>query len=275
MDAAQTIRESIAQVAELRLQRRSQGALGLAVAQIKALQAQRFQGTYADLLQSPTWGPATRFFLDELYSDRDYADRDTQFGRIAGTLQKLFPPPTVGTAVALAVLHAQTEALDQAMGHALLAQQAAPTNAKGTAFSSTSTIASTSTSTSTSTALPALDATLYLSAWRAVGQRAGRQLQLERVLALGTDLARLTRTPGLRLMLRMMRRPAQTTGLGALQSFLEAGFDTFGQLARQRGGVEQFLATIDARERVLIDDWFDADGVTCATKLAASLGQAR
>lgn len=269
MDAAQTIRESIAQVAELRLQRRSQGALGLAVAQIKALQAQRFQGTYADLLQSPTWGPATRFFLDELYSDRDYADRDTQFGRIAGTLQKLFPPPTVGTAVALAVLHAQTEALDQAMGHALLAQQAAPTNAKGTAFSSTSTIAS------TSTALPALDATLYLSAWRVVGQRAGRQLQLERVLALGTDLARLTRTPGLRLMLRMMRRPAQTTGLGALQSFLEAGFDTFGQLARQRGGVEQFLATIDARERVLIDDWFDADGVTCATKLAASLGQAR
>ncbi|MBY0410567.1 MAG: hypothetical protein K2Q97_10655 [Burkholderiaceae bacterium] len=267
MDAAQTIRESIAQVAELRMQRHSHGALGMAVAQIKALQAQRFRGTYADLLQSPTWGPATRFFLDELYSDRDYADRDTQFGRIAGTLQKLFPQPTVGTALALAVLHAQTEALDQAMGHALLAQQAATTNAEDTAFSSISTIAA--------TALPALDATRYLGAWRAVGQRAGRQLQLERVLALGSDLARLTRTPGLRLMLRMMRRPAQTTGLGALQSFLEAGFDTFGQLARQRSGVEQFLADIDARERVLIDDWFDADCVTCATKLAASLGQAR
>ncbi|QLA82777.1 MULTISPECIES: hypothetical protein [unclassified Acidovorax] len=246
MDAAQTIRDCIADVTALRLHRTGDPALGAAVGCVKSLQARRFRGTYADLMQSPSFGPAARFFLEELYSDTDYTDRDLQFGRIAGTLQTMFPQPVVTTAVALAVLHAQTEELDQDMGRAWLAHADA-TN----------------------------DAARYTAAWRTVGQRHARQEQLQRVLAMGADLARLTRTPGLRMMLRMMRGPANAAGMGALQRFLEAGFDTFGQLARQRGGVEQFLATIEQRERALMDQLFDADPVTCGTQLANTLGQAR
>jgi hypothetical protein len=248
MDAAQTIRDAIADVTALRLHRRGDPALGVAVGRVKTLQAQRFRGTYADLMASPAFGPAAQFFLEELYSDTDYTDRDQQFGRIAGTLQTMFPQPVVATAVALAVLHAQTEGLDQEMGRAWL-------DASGGG------------------GLP--DAARYTAAWRAVGQRHARQQQLQRVLAMGTDLARLTRTPGLRMMLRMMRAPAQAAGMGALQRFLEAGFDTFGQLARQRGGVEQFLATIQEREGALMAQLFDADPVTCETQLARTLGQAR
>ncbi|WP_298214060.1 hypothetical protein [Acidovorax sp.] len=251
MDAAQTIRDCIADVTALRLHRTGDAALGAAVGSVKALQAQRFRGTYADLLGSPAFGPAARFFLEELYSASDYTERDQQFGRIAGTLQTVFPESVVATAVALAVLHAQTEGLDQAMGRAWLQlhqqQQGTQTD----------------------------DATRYAATWRAVGQRSARQQQLERVLAMGTDLARLTRTPGLRMMLRMMRSPAHAAGMGALQKFLEAGFDTFGQLARQRGGVEQFLGVIEQREQALIDLLFDADNVTCGTQLAHTLGQAR
>lgn len=246
MDAAQTIRDCIADVTALRLHRTGDPALGAAVGSVKTLQARRFRGTYADLMGSPAFGPAARFFLEELYSDTDYTDRDLQFGRIAGTLQTMFPQPVVNTAVALAVLHAQTEGLDQDMGRAWLAHADA-----------------------------ASDAARYTAAWRTVGQRHARQQQLQRVLAMGTDLARLTRTPGLRMMLRMMRGPANAAGMGALQKFLEAGFDTFGQLARQRGGVEQFLATIEERERALMDQLFDADPVTCETQLARTLGQAR
>lgn len=247
MDAAQTIRNSIADVTAQRLHRTGDPALGAAVGRVKALQAQRFRGTYADLMASPVFGPAARFFLEELYSDSDYTDRDQQFGRIAGTLQTMFPQPVVNTAVALAVLHAQTEALDQDMGRAWRLQAGSPDDA----------------------------AACYAASWRTVGQRHARQQQLQRVLAMGTDLARLTRTPGLRMMLRMMRGPANAAGMGALQKFLEAGFDTFGQLARQRGGVEEFLATIEAREQALMGLLFDADPVTCGTQLARTLGQAR
>ncbi len=247
MDAAQTIRDAIADVTALRLHRTGDPALGAAVGRVKTLQAQRFRGTYADLMASPAFGPAARFFLEELYSDTDYTDRDQQFGRIAGTLQTMFPAAVVETAVALAVLHAQTEELDQDMGRAWKAHEA---NA-------------------------ASDAIRYTAAWRTVGQRHARQQQLQRVLAMGSDLARLTRTPGLRMMLRMMRGPANAAGMGALQKFLEAGFDTFGQLARQRGGVEHFLAAIEGRERSLMEQLFDADPVTCETQLARTLGQAR
>ena len=243
MDAAQTIRDAIADVTALRLHRTGDPALGAAVGSVKTFQARRFRGTYADLMASPAFGPAARFFLEELYSDTDYTDRDQQFGRIAGTLQTIFPQPVVNTAVALAVLHAQTEELDQDMGRAWLAHEGADA---------------------------ANDAARYTAAWRTVGQHT-----LQLLLAMGTDLARLTRTPGLRMMLRMMRGPANAAGMGALQKFLEAGFDTFGQLARQRGGVEQFLATIEQRERALMDLLFDADPVTCGTQLTHTLGQAR
>ena len=246
MDAAQTIRDAIADVTALRMHRTGDPALGAAVGSVKTFQARRFRGTYADLMGSPAFGPAARFFLEELYSDTDYTDRDLQFGRIAGTLQTMFPQPVVNTAVALAVLHAQTEGLDQDMGRAWQVHADA-----------------------------ANEAARYTAAWRTVGQRHARHAQLQRVLAMGGDLARLTRTPGLRMMLRMMRGPARTAGMGALQQFLEAGFDTFGQLARQRGGVEQFLATIEEREQGLIDLLHDADPVACETQLARTLGQAR
>ena len=261
MDAAQTIRECIANVSALRHERAADPALGAAVGEVKALQARRFRGTYADLMASPAFGPASQFFLEELYSDSDYTARDQQFGRIAGTLQTMFPAAVVSTAVDLAVLHAQTEALDQAMGHAWRSGTGTSTGA-GAARSS-------------GTDGDAGRAARYVAAWRAVGDPAGRALQLQRVLALGTDLARLTRTPRLRMMLRMMRGPAQAAGMGALQQFLEAGFDTFGQLARQRGGVEQFLATIEARERALMQALFGTDPVTCETELLRTLGQAR
>ena len=82
MDAAQTIRDCIADVTALRLHRTGDPALGAAVGSVKSLQARRFRGTYADLMASPMFGPAARFFLEELYSDTDYTDRDQQFGRI-------------------------------------------------------------------------------------------------------------------------------------------------------------------------------------------------
>jgi hypothetical protein len=86
-------------------------------------------------------------------------------------------------------------------------------------------------------------------------------------------MIRLTRKPGLRTMLRMMRAPATAAGLAALQRFLEAGFDTFAALARS-GHAANFLRTIADRESALIGRLFDAPAVACETELARTLGQA-
>lgn len=244
MDAAEQIRHCIADVTALRAQRTAAPAWGSAVQAVKSLQSQRFRGTYADLLAAPPYASAALFFLQELYGSADYQARDAQFGRIAGTLQTLFPRPVVATAVALAQLHAQTERLDHAMGEAWAATAGD-------------------------------DAARYVAAWRAVGQAGARRAQLASVIAMGQDLAALTRKSGLRTMLRMMRGPAQAAGMGELQRFLEAGFDTFGQLARERGAVERFLATIEERESALMRQLFEGDPVASGTALRGTLGQAR
>jgi len=244
MSTAQTIREAVAAVDRLREESRAAPRIAQAVTQLKRFQAARFAGTYADLLASGIHGAAARFFLEELYSERDYGERDAQFARIAGAVEKLFPRDIAQTAAALAGLHALTESLDHAMARALPSPD-----------------------------LP--DAGAYVRAWKDVGRREDRQRQLEDVLAIGAEMTRLTRLPGLRTMLKMMRRPAAAAGLSSLQRFLESGFDTFAGVARQRGGAEYFLQTIREREQQLIALLFDQEPVACETELRRILGQAR
>lgn len=246
MDAAPRIRDAVARVTRLRQQSAAEPRLALAVQAIKRMQAQRFAGSYADLLAGGSFQAAARFFLDELYGDRDDSERDAQFARIAGALESLFPEAVAATAAALAELHALTEQLDCAMGRAWLDGPHSVSRTRR-----------------------------YIDAWRAVGQPALRRQQLETALAVGEDLVRLARMPGLGLMLRMMRKPAHAAGLGALQELLEGGFETFAALARRREGVAAFLALLRERESALFDLLFDGEAVACETHLDGLLGQAR
>jgi hypothetical protein len=245
MEAAQQIRSAVAQVSALRSEFNGEPRLRAAVREVKRFQARRFAGTYADLLAGGPYAAAARFFLEELYGDKDYDERDAQFARIAGAIERLFPADVALTAVSLAQLHALTEQLDHAMASAWKDGQALA------------------------------DSPRYTLSWRAVERRPDRVAQLRTVLAVGQEMIRLTRLPGLRLMLKMMRGPAKAAGLSALQHFLEAGFDTFAAMARRPGGAEAFLRTIEEREGALISMLFDDELVACETRLAAILGQAR
>ena len=252
MEPAQKIRDAVAQVSQLRRDAAAHAPLDTAVAEVKRVQTWRFAGTYGDLLDGGPYQRAARFFLQELYGDADYSDRDAQFSRIAGALQKLFPQQVMATAVSLAQLHALTEQLDHAMGQAWMTDPTPPDDRAGDS-----------------------PAGRYIRAWRAAARRADRETQLTVVLEIGHELQRLTRAPGLRLMLKMMRGPAAAAGMGALQRFLEAGFDTFAAMARQPGGADGFLAIIRERESALIAQLFEAGFVACETALARTLGQAR
>jgi len=109
MQASTQIRESISRVVALRQRVAEQPELALALHTVKHLQAQRFAGTYQDLLHSASYAACANFFLEELYSAKNFAERDAQFARIAGALQRTFPEQVVATAVALAELHNLTD----------------------------------------------------------------------------------------------------------------------------------------------------------------------
>lgn len=245
MKASEIIRDAVAHVTLLRQTIAGKPGLANAVSAVKQFQARRFEGTYFDLLHSEQYKPAANFFLQELYSEKDYSERDSQFARIAAALERLFPHEVVQTAVSLAQLHRLTEDLDLAMAQRWMSNADKP------------------------------EVERYIEAWRSVGRRSERNSQLNTVLDVGHELDRLTRTRGLRIMLRMMRGPANLAGMGSLQQFLESGFDTFAEMGRQRDGASHFLDLVMARETSLINGLFDADAVACETEIAQLLGQAR
>ena len=240
MDAAHTIREAVACVTAIRLAAFSDPAMGAATKAVKSFQARRFSGTYRDLLSSVEFGAAARFFLEDLYSDKDYSQRDAQFSRIAGALQTVFPQQVVATAVSLAQLHQLTEELDAQMAAVWITQSP---NIQGD------------------------NVTRYIACWKHVARESDRKRQLDMVLSVGTDLNRLTRTPGLRFMLRMMRRPASAAGLGSLQNFLESGFDTFSGMSGNGSRAQEFLQTIQCREAAWIERLTSGETAQCCIEL--------
>jgi len=190
------------------------------VTAIKAFQQRRFSHTYADLLSSGRYGAVARFFLDELYGPSDFTQRDAQFSRVVPTMVRLFPREVVETVADLAQLHALSEQLDTEMARHV--------------------------------AGPDVDPRQYLQAWRAIGRADDRQAQIDLTLVVAQRLDRFTRKPLLRNSLRLMRAPARAAGLGALQSFLESGFDTFGAMK----GADEFVQLVQERERALASALF-------------------
>lgn len=231
------ILQHLGSVAEERRLRAADPSLGARTTAVKDYQHRRFARTYADLLASPRYRAAARFFLDELYGPRDFTARDQQFERVVPGLVRLFPAAIVGTVCSLAELHSLSERLDTRMAAHL----------PGTQFA-------------------AVD---YVSAWQATGEADARRRQIALMLEVGQSLERYTRTPLLRQSLRLMRGPARAAGLSALQSFLESGFDTF----RDLGGAEDFLQMVAQRERILCEALFASVTMPGAAPVGDALGQ--
>jgi hypothetical protein len=228
-DIATRILQSLAAVDAERGKRVAAPTLAADVLAVKAYQQQRFARTHASLLAHPRFGRAANFFLNELYGPQDFTQRDAQFSRIVPALVRLFPADTVATVESLAAVHALSERLDTAMAARL----------DGEPVSRAS----------------------YVRAWQATGEPAARARQIELVMRVGEALDRHTRSFVLRASLKAMRGPARAAGMGALQTFLESGFDAFGAM----GGAKEFLAAIHDRETALVERLFDPAAVAAAT----------
>lgn len=243
-DTADRIRAHLSEVTHLRTEIREPRLIA-ATAEVKQLQSLRFRATYADFLESPTHAAATRFFLEELYGENDFSERDAQFGRIAGAIERLFPAAVGDLAVDLAETHALSERLDHEMAEHWLSLS------HGGGESSI--------------------AERYVRSWRATSQREQRGRQLAVVLHMGRELQRLTQIRSLRIGLKMMRKPADLAGLSSLQQLLERGFAAFSAM----GDAKSFLTAIEDRESAWIAGLFDTKLEICVQHLSADLSKAQ
>ena len=207
-----------------RERRRQSPELHAKVQAIKDYQQRRFAATYDDLLASPRYRPAARFFLDELYGPEDFSQRDAQFARVVPALVRIFPDDIVATVATLTTLHSLSESLDSEMGEHI---------------------------TSTD-----INAERYTEAWQATARPDDRRSQIDLMLSVGSSLDKLTRKPLVRASLLMMRGPARAAGLGQLQTLLETGFEAF----RSMKGAPEFLDIVRRRETDLCAALFSHRG---------------
>lgn len=193
---------------------------------LKAWQVARLAASHRALLESPRYGPAARFFLEDLYGPKDHRSRDQDLARVLPKLLKLLPLSAQWTLAQALHMDVISEQLDAHMTECLT--HAGVLRCEGD-----------------------LDAERYVRAYRTVGQAPQRQAQLDLVLEIGQSLDQLTRLPMLATSLKLMKKPAELAGLSELHGFLQRGFTAFVHMK----GAEDFLQSIVQEERALMLSW--------------------
>jgi hypothetical protein len=202
------------------------------LAGLKRYQAQRLASTHADLLEDPRYRLATQFFLQDLYGEKDFAQRDQELKRVLPTLNRFLPDSALSTIADAVELDALSEYLDQQM-----AWQNIETN--GALW----------TERTYRQAYSALALRAEATFGSTANGRTLRERQLVLVPRIGATLEKLVRNPLLGGLLSSMATPARLAGVPAMHDFLSRGFKAFQSMR----GAKQFLVLIETRERALFE----------------------
>ncbi|MBI4984820.1 MAG: hypothetical protein HZC24_05620 [Rhodocyclales bacterium] len=193
---------------------------------LREWQSRRLARTHADLLASERYGPAAEFFLSDLYGPKDFSARDEEVARILPTLVAMLPT----TAIRASALALEVDALSEELDAGL----AALLRADGR--------------------IADIDDGAYADAYRRQGAQDKRCRQLALIGETGHALDHMTHIPLIGRVLKMMRVPAKLAGLAELHAFLQRGYAAF----KHMNGAEEFLTTVVARERALMEALYAA-----------------
>ena len=211
--------QELANVARLQAERDANPILAGALQRLATWQARRLRMTYDDLATQDRYADAILFFQTDLYGSADFARRDADLARVVPVMVRMLPEAVIATIAKAVELHALSQTLDRS----LLARL--------------------------SRADGQFSLGEYCRAYRRMGKRTERERQIRLIGEVGSRLAHFVQKPLIRGALRMMRQPARLAGFSALHDFLERGFVAFGKM----GDATEFLATIDTRERALME----------------------
>lgn len=190
---------------------------------MRCWQSRRLAHTHADLLRSPRYQPAAKFFLEELYGDRDFRQREHDLAYIAPMMIRILPAGVLHTTALALELNALSYELDAAMTRTLIVDFHFQ---------------------------EALDEATYIAAYRRCARYDLRRHQVDLVEQLGQDLEKIVHKHFIHTALKLAKTPARLAGVGELHRFLDAGFHAFRHMGAD---AETFVATITRRERTIME----------------------
>jgi hypothetical protein len=220
--AARRLRLELDRNRALREERARDKAAEKGMQLLREWQVERLKRTHADLLASPRYQRAARFFLSDIYGPRDFAKRDESIERVYSSMVTVLPPAALHTIAVAVEVHVLSTELDRALWKVL---------------------------TRDLKVADALTEAQYVEGFRRCANRDERLRQVTLIRQVGEDLDDIAHRPLLGRLLKMARGPAKLAGFGELQDFLERGFEAF----RSMNGAGEFLDAIVTRESAIIE----------------------
>ena len=191
---------------------------------LKAYQVERLKFTHKECLNDPNTKEATKFFLTEIYSDKDLTKRDADLAKIVPMMCKLFPKELLIVLSDAIELDALTEVLDMKMCKNL--------NVNFTDEE-------------------------YMKVYREKTKYDDRKKQIQLTNALGLSLIDVVKYPLIGGLLGKMGFPAKMMGLSEMHELLNNGFNIF----KNTKNVEQFLETLIQNEYDILEDIYEIKSV--------------
>lgn len=198
------------------------------LAAVRAWQSRRLSHSYADLLAHERYAPACRFFLEDLYSARDFSQRDHDMLQMYDLLRRYVPAGLLEPLTLTVQVHALTQQLDARLVTMLFDEMGVTGE---------------------------LTSAAYAQAYRRCDNYAERLEQIELIYRVGQLLEGVVKQPLTGTTLALMAGPARRAGWADLTGFLERGFRAFKHLR----GARPFLELVRRRETEYLDRIYAGD----------------
>ncbi len=198
------------------------------LALLRVWQSQRLARTYADLLDQPRYNPACRFFLEDIYAERDFSQRDHDLETMYDFMRR-FVPDAVSRPAALTIkLHRMTDMLDQKLLDVLVNQL---------------------------DVTDSITVEQYAEAYRRCNNYTERVEQIDAIIEICEHIDGIVRNPITGPALSIAKRPLRGAGYGEVVTFLERGYDSF----KRMHGSRHFRQTLRDRELDALDRMYARD----------------
>ena len=192
------------------------------LAMLRSWQSQRLLKTHKDLFESRRFGPACRFFLNEVYAPKDFSQRNDDIEYLYEMMSSVLPSFLLKLVNNAIKLNNLTDDLDNQL-LAILTNELGVTDH--------------------------ITAEQYTEAYRINDNYDQRVEQIELIVEIGREVDISTRIPLVGMTLRLARGPAYRAGWANVHDFLQKGYTAF----KKMGSAKTFLATIRQRELDLLD----------------------
>ncbi len=213
---------------DLKRQVISEKRLDPKLAFLRAWQSQRLSRTYADLLQSPQYGQASLFFLEDIYGPKDFSQRDHDVERIYSYLSHILPDSSIQLLKDAIDLNRLSHDLDRQLLEVLNDRLGVKGEIKPED---------------------------YAEAYRICNNYDLRKLQIQGISQVLLQVSLGARLKVVGLALKIAQKPAIKAGWGELHDFLDRGYSAFRLMKEPKF----FVQTIEQRETKILNKIYASD----------------